>query len=70
MGAKPYEEEKELVKFLMDYSKMGYRQDVLKIVEECIVSKGCSLCKSLMDGGFTSYIDGPNLVCKVRTQVA
>ena len=49
MGPKPYltyEEEKELVEFLMNCSKMGYgktRQDVMKLVESYIVKKGITL---------------------------
>ena len=49
MGPKPYltyEEEQELVEFLMNCSKMGYgktRQDVMKLVESYIVKKGITL---------------------------
>ena len=49
MGPKPYltyEEENELVEFLMNCSKMGYgktRQDVMKLVEICVVKKGITL---------------------------
>ena len=38
-----YEEEKELVDFLLNYAKMGYaktRQDVLKIVHRAMLKKG------------------------------
>ena len=49
MGPKPYltyEEENKLVKFLMNCSKMGYgktRQDVMKLVEICVVKKDITL---------------------------
>ena len=49
MGPKPYltyEEEQELVEFLMNCSKMGYgktRQDVMKLVESYIIKKGITL---------------------------
>jgi len=53
MGPKPYlnyEEEKELVEFLLNSSKMGYgimRQDVMKLVEHGIIKKGLKLNNKL-----------------------
>jgi len=56
MGLKPYlnyEEEKELVEFLINCSKMGYgrmRQDVMKLVERGIIKKGLKLNNKLSNG--------------------
>ena len=62
MGQKPYltdDEEKELVKFVTDCAKMGYRktrQDVMQIVEKYMVNKGREMRKGLSNGWWNCCI--------------
>ena len=61
MGKKPHlteEEEKELVSYMTNCAKMGYsktRQDVMKVVEGYMKSKGHKMSTGLTDT-FTSLV--------------
>ena len=58
MGPKPYlsnEEEKELVEFLVECSKIGYekiRQEVMKLIEEIVERKGIKLPSGKLSNGW------------------
>jgi len=66
MRPKPYlsnEEEKELMEFLVECSKIGFgktRREVMKLVEEIVERKGMKLPTGscLMAGGFNFYKGG------------
>ena len=64
MGPKAYlthEEEKELVKFLFECSKMGHgktRGEVLKIVEAAMKKKGTKLDGFISQGWWWSFVRG------------